>query len=48
MLVKDGIASILEKTLVHVSYMPHLKLRTLLECLKYFTTSSTYAYVSFL
>ncbi|CAK9831033.1 Cytosolic carboxypeptidase 1 [Anthophora retusa] len=38
-LVKDGIASTLEKTFVCVGYMPHLKLRSLLECFKYFTTS---------
>ncbi|XP_076245473.1 cytosolic carboxypeptidase 1 isoform X2 [Calliopsis andreniformis] len=38
-LVKDGIASTLEKTLVCIGYTPHLKLRTLLECFKYFTTS---------
>ncbi|XP_032686214.1 cytosolic carboxypeptidase 1-like isoform X3 [Odontomachus brunneus] len=38
-LVKDGIASTLEKTFVNVGYTPHLKLRTLLECLKHFTTN---------
>ncbi|XP_043526563.1 cytosolic carboxypeptidase 1-like isoform X4 [Frieseomelitta varia] len=38
-LVKDGIASTLEITFVCVGYMPHLKLRLLLECFKYFTTS---------
>ncbi|XP_043591369.1 cytosolic carboxypeptidase 1-like isoform X1 [Bombus pyrosoma] len=38
-LVKDGISSTLEKTFVCVGYMPHLKLRLLLECFKYFTTS---------
>ncbi|XP_076668158.1 cytosolic carboxypeptidase 1 isoform X3 [Andrena cerasifolii] len=38
-LVKDGIASTLEKTFVCIGYTPHLKLRTLLECFKYLTTS---------
>ncbi|XP_076751692.1 cytosolic carboxypeptidase 1 isoform X2 [Xylocopa sonorina] len=38
-LVKDGIAGTLEKTFVCIGYMPHLKLRSLLECFKYFTTS---------
>ncbi|XP_076636128.1 cytosolic carboxypeptidase 1 isoform X2 [Colletes latitarsis] len=38
-LVKDGIASTLEKTFVSVGYSPHLKLRFLLECFKYLTTS---------
>ncbi|XP_034173471.2 cytosolic carboxypeptidase 1 isoform X4 [Osmia lignaria lignaria] len=38
-LVKDGIASTMEKTFVSIGYMPHLKLRILLECFKYFTTS---------
>ncbi|XP_025153461.1 cytosolic carboxypeptidase 1 isoform X2 [Harpegnathos saltator] len=38
-LVKDGIANTLEKTFVSVGYTPHLKLRTLLECLKHFTTN---------
>ncbi|XP_019887676.2 cytosolic carboxypeptidase 4 isoform X5 [Ooceraea biroi] len=38
-LVKDGIASILEKTFISVGYTPHLKLKTLLECLKHFTTN---------
>ncbi|XP_012227413.1 cytosolic carboxypeptidase 1-like isoform X2 [Linepithema humile] len=38
-LVKDGISSTLEKTFVSVGYTPHLKLRTLLECFKHFTTS---------
>lgn len=42
-LAKDGITSTLEKTFVSVGYAPHLKLRTLLECLKHFTTNSTYA-----
>lgn len=40
-LMKDGIASTLEKTFVGIGYMPHLKLKSLLECLKYFTASST-------
>ncbi|XP_043794368.1 cytosolic carboxypeptidase 1-like isoform X1 [Apis laboriosa] len=38
-LMKDGIASTLEKTFVGIGYMPHLKLKSLLECLKYFTAS---------
>ncbi|XP_012141750.1 cytosolic carboxypeptidase 1 isoform X3 [Megachile rotundata] len=38
-LVKDGIANTLEKTFVCIGYMPHLKLRILMECFKYFTTS---------
>ncbi|XP_054005382.1 cytosolic carboxypeptidase 1-like isoform X2 [Hylaeus anthracinus] len=38
-LVKDGIASTLEKTFLSMSYTPHLKLRFLLECFKYLTTS---------
>ncbi|XP_046628639.1 cytosolic carboxypeptidase 1-like isoform X4 [Neodiprion virginianus] len=38
-LVKDGIVPTLEKTFVCVGYSPHLKLRTLLECFKYFTVS---------
>ncbi|KAG7201176.1 hypothetical protein KM043_003967 [Ampulex compressa] len=38
-LMKDGIASTLEKTFVCVGYTPHLRLRTLLECLKYFTAN---------
>ncbi|XP_076221062.1 cytosolic carboxypeptidase 1 isoform X2 [Nomia melanderi] len=38
-LVKDGIASTFEKTFVSIGYRPHLKLRLLLECFKYFTTN---------
>ncbi|XP_011632077.1 cytosolic carboxypeptidase 1-like isoform X2 [Pogonomyrmex barbatus] len=38
-LVKDGITATLEKTFVSVGYMPHLKLRTLLECFKHLTTN---------
>lgn len=42
-LVKDGIVPTLEKTFVCVGYTPHLKLKTLLECFKYFTVSSKFA-----
>lgn len=45
--MKDGISSTLEKTFVSVGYTPHLKLRTLLECFKHFTTNSTYVCVLF-
>ncbi|XP_057320034.1 cytosolic carboxypeptidase 1-like isoform X1 [Microplitis mediator] len=38
-LVKDGIASSLEKTFVCIGYSPHLKLKVLLECLKHFTSN---------
>lgn len=45
--MKDGIASTLEKTFVSVGYTPHLKLRTLLECLKHFTTNSKHTSARF-
>ncbi|XP_043280030.1 cytosolic carboxypeptidase 1-like isoform X2 [Venturia canescens] len=38
-LVRDGIVATMEKTFVSIGYSPHLKLRTLLECFKHFTTS---------
>ncbi|XP_014480717.1 PREDICTED: cytosolic carboxypeptidase 1-like isoform X2 [Dinoponera quadriceps] len=38
-LVRDGITGTLEKTFISVGYAPHLKLRTLIECLKHFTTN---------
>ncbi|KAK2583820.1 hypothetical protein KPH14_009718 [Odynerus spinipes] len=38
-LIKDGIASTFEKTLVCIGYAPHIRLRTLVECFKHFTTS---------
>lgn len=40
--MRDGIVATLEKTFVSIGYSPHLKFRTLLECLKHFTTSSEY------
>ncbi|XP_017875220.1 cytosolic carboxypeptidase 1-like isoform X2 [Ceratina calcarata] len=41
-LVKDGIASTFEKTFVSIGYMPQLKLKSLFECFKYFTTSKLF------
>ncbi|XP_033221250.1 cytosolic carboxypeptidase 4-like isoform X2 [Belonocnema kinseyi] len=38
-LVRDGIVHTLEKTFVYLGYSPHMKLRTLMECFKYFTAS---------
>ncbi|XP_023289641.1 cytosolic carboxypeptidase 4 isoform X2 [Orussus abietinus] len=41
-LIKDGIAGTLEKTLVSLGYTPHLKMKTLLESFKYFTINKLY------
>ncbi|XP_046827934.1 cytosolic carboxypeptidase 1-like isoform X2 [Vespa crabro] len=38
-LIKDGIANTLEKTFVCIGHVPHIKLKALVECLKYFTMS---------
>lgn len=43
-LMKDGIAITLEKTFISMGYSPQTKLKTLLECLKLFTMSSTFFY----
>ncbi|KAF7391837.1 hypothetical protein HZH68_011380 [Vespula germanica] len=38
-LIKDGIANTLEKTFICIGHVPHIKLKALVECLKYFTMS---------
>ena len=40
--MKDGVVNTLEKTFVYLGYSPHMKLKTLMECFKYFTASSKY------